>query len=86
MRNILFASIQFMLMKGLQTIALDVLLLNQEEKSEDKDQKHIKDHVRFSAQKITFSITGTLMQIWKSANIIVFNNKKDNQKIKHGGK
>lgn len=63
MRNILFASIQFMLMKGLQTIALDVLLLNQEEKSEGKDQTHIKDHVRFSAQKITFSITGTLMQI-----------------------
>ena len=52
-----------MLMKGLQTIALDVLLLNQEEKSEDKDQKHIKDHVRFSALKIKFSITGTLMQI-----------------------
>ena len=63
MRNILFASIQFMLMKGLQTIALDVLLLNQEEKSEDKDQKHIKDHVRFPALKIKFSITGTLMQI-----------------------
>ena len=52
-----------MLMKGLQTIALDVLLLNQEEKSEDKDQKHINDHVRFSALKIKFSITGTLMQI-----------------------
>ena len=63
MRNILFASVQFMLMKGLQTIALDVLLLNQEEKSEDKDQKHIKDHVRFSVLKIKFSITGTLMQI-----------------------
>ena len=39
-----YVLVQFMMMKRLQTIALDVLLLDEEETSEKEDKKREKDH------------------------------------------
>ena len=39
-----YVLVQFMMMKRLQTIALDVLLLDEEETSEKEDKKRENDH------------------------------------------
>lgn len=46
-RNISFVSIKFIMIKSSQTIVLDVLLLDQEGTSEEKDKKTQRNYIGF---------------------------------------